>query len=57
VDGSGVAAPSLTLTFGDRWSLFASGYLTYGRDAAGPVLRSVYGSTPHTALVQLRLYR
>jgi hypothetical protein len=55
-DGSGVATPTLTLTFSDRWSFVASGYLAYGRGADGPVPRSAYGSAPHTALVQLRFY-
>jgi hypothetical protein len=57
IDGSGVIAPSLTLTFNDRWSLAASAYLSYGLDAAGLVQRSAYGAAPHTAVVQLRFYR
>ena len=56
-DASGVFAPSLTLTFGDRWSLLASGYLTYGAGATRAGLQSAYGASPNTAVVQLRFYR
>jgi hypothetical protein len=56
-DGSGVVTPSLTLTFGDRWSLLASAYLAYGRRAAAGVPQSAYGSAQNSALVQLRFYR
>ncbi len=56
-DGSGVFAPSLTLTFGDRWSVLASGYLAYGRPAAAGVPQSAYGSAQNSVVVQLRCYR
>jgi hypothetical protein len=56
-DGSGVVTPSLTLTFGDRWSLVASAYLAYGRPAEQGVPQSAYGSAQNSVLVQLRLYR
>lgn len=56
-DGSGVVTPSLTLTFGDRWSLLASAYVPYGRTAVGGVPRTAYGSAPYSGLVQIRLYR
>ena len=56
-DGSGVVTPSLTLTFGDRWSLLASAYLSYGRRAANGVPQSAYGSAQNSAVVQLRFYR
>lgn len=56
-DGSGVLTPSLTLTFGDHWSLVASAYLVYGRQATEAAPGSAYGSAPNTLLVQLRVYR
>lgn len=56
-DGSGVVTPSLTLTFGDRWSLLASGYLSYGRGAAGSAPQSAYGSAGNSVVVQVRFYR
>lgn len=56
-DGSGVITPSLTLTFGDRWSLLASAYLSYGRRAENAVPQSAYGSAQNTLLVQFRYYR
>jgi len=57
VDGSGVVSPSIAFTFNDRWSLLASGYLPYGREAAGLATRSAYGDAPPTALIQVRCYR
>jgi hypothetical protein len=56
-DGSGVVTPSVTLTFGDRWSLLASAYLAYGRRADAGVPGSAYGSAQNSVLVQLRFYR
>ena len=56
-DGSGVAVPSITLTFGDRVSMVMSGYVPHGRTPDGPTLRSDFGATPLAAFVQLRVYR
>lgn len=56
-DGSGVFAPSLTLTFGNRWSVLASGYLTYGAGVTRTGLQSAYGASPNTAVIQVRFYR
>jgi hypothetical protein len=56
-DGSGVVTPSITLTFGDRWSLLGSAYLSYGRHAENGVPQSAYGSARNSAVVQLRFYR
>ena len=56
-DGSGVVTPSVTLTFGDRWSLLASAYVVYGRRAEAGVPQSAYGSASNSVLVQLRFYR
>jgi hypothetical protein len=56
-DASGVLTPSLTLTFGDHWSLLASVYLVYGRGRTGSSPGSAYGAAPNTMLVQVRVYR
>lgn len=56
VDGSGVVVPSATLTLGDRLSLLANLYLSYGHPPEGPVLHSEYGVVPISGLLQLRLY-
>jgi hypothetical protein len=55
-DGSGVAAPSATLTFGDRLSILATLYLPYGSPPVGGVLTSEYGAAALSGLIQLRLY-
>jgi len=57
VDGSGVVSPSVTLTFGDRASILATGYLAYGATALGTRLATEYGATPTAALLQFRFYR
>ena len=56
-DGSGVVAPTATITFGDSVSLVAAVYVPYGRAPEGRVLRSEYGAGAFSALVQARLYR
>jgi hypothetical protein len=56
VDGSGVVAPSATLTLGDKASLLATAYLPYGRRPRGVDLRSEYGGSARSVLVQVRLY-
>lgn len=55
-DGSGVAAPSATVTFGDRISLLATAYFSFGRPARGGVPGSEYGATPRSVFVQVRIY-
>lgn len=55
-DGSGVAAPSATLTLGDKASLLVTTYLPYGRSPRGVDLRSEYGGSARTVLVQVRVY-
>jgi len=56
-DGSGVVTPSVTVTFGDYWSLVGSVYLAHGRSASASSLGSAYGNAANTALVQVRVYR
>jgi hypothetical protein len=55
-DRSGVAAPGVTYTFGDRASVLGSVYLPYGRRPRGVTLHSEYGAASVSALFQLRLY-
>lgn len=57
VDGSGVIAPSATLTFSDRISMLATADVPYGRPPDGPVLRSEYGTSALSGFMQLRIYR
>ena len=55
-DQSGIVAPSLTYTFNDAVSLLGSLYVPYGRPPDDGVLRSEYGATPLSGLLQLRWY-
>ena len=55
-DRSGVVAPNLTYTFSDAVSIAGTVYLPYGRLPEAGRLRSEYGATPISGLVQLRLY-
>lgn len=57
VDGSGLVMPSLTLTPGDQWSVLMSAYVPYGHAPGNGTIRSEYGLTPTSLLVQLRWYR
>jgi hypothetical protein len=54
-DGSGVVAPSATVTFGDKVSLLATAYVAHGRAPRGGRLRSEYGAARLSAFVQLRI--
>ena len=56
VDGSGVAAPTATFSFGDKVSLVMNVYAPYGRAPRGTTLRSEYGANGLSGFVQLRLY-
>ncbi len=55
-DRSGVVAPNVTYTLSDAASIAGTVYLGYGRLPDAGVLRSEYGTTPTSALIQLRLY-
>ncbi|HEU4934918.1 MAG TPA: hypothetical protein VFT39_00590 [Vicinamibacterales bacterium] len=55
-DGSGIVAPALTYTFNDAVSLLGTVYVPYGQPPDGRLLRSEYGATPLSGLLQLRLY-
>ena len=55
-DGSGLVAPSATVTLGDKLSLVGTGYLPYGPSPRGGTLTSEYGAAPRSALVQVRIH-
>ena len=55
-DGSGIVAPALTYTFNDAVSVLGTVYVPYGQPPSGGLLRSEYGATPLSGLLQLRLY-
>jgi len=56
VDGSGLVAPSATVTLGDTVSLLAAVYLPYGRAPSGGTLRTEYGAASRSAFVQVRIH-
>ena len=56
LDGSGVVTPSITFTPGDRVSLVTAAYLPHGTVVRDGHLGSVFGASPVSAFVQLRLY-
>ncbi len=55
-DGSGIVAPTATISFGDKASLILNLYVPYGRIPRGTILRSEYGANGVSAFVQLRIY-
>lgn len=55
-DASGVAAPGVTLRLGDRVTVQASLYLSWGARPVGLELRSDYGAVPLSAFVQAAVY-
>ena len=55
-DQSGIGAPAVTYTFNDAVSVLGAVYVPYGRPPADGVLRSEYGATPLSGLLQLRWY-
>jgi hypothetical protein len=55
-DGSGVVSPGATLSLGDRATVQATAYLPLGSTPTGGVLRSDFGATPLSVLVQLAVY-
>jgi hypothetical protein len=55
-DASGVAAPGVALRLGDRVTVQASLYLSWGARPVGLELRSDYGAVPFSAFVQAAVY-
>jgi hypothetical protein len=55
-DGSGVVSPGVTWVFSDNVTLVAKGYVGYGKDPEDGEIRSEYGATPTTGLVQISFY-
>ena len=56
VDGSGVLTAGVTWVFSDDVTLTASGYIPHGAGPEDGTLRSEYGATPASALVQISFY-
>jgi hypothetical protein len=55
-DGSGLVAPSISWDFGEGASILAAGYFPWGAGPEGIVIHSLYGLTPLTGIVQVRVY-
>jgi len=55
-DASGVAAPGVTLRLGDRVTVQASLYMSWGARPVVLELRSDYGAVPFSAFVQAAVY-
>jgi hypothetical protein len=55
-DGSGVFSPGATLTLGDHATVQVAAYLPHGAPPRGGSLRSDFGATPVSVLVQLAVY-
>jgi hypothetical protein len=55
-DDSGVLIPSVTWIFSDNVTFVAQAYLPYGARPSGGEIRSEYGSTPVSGLVQASFY-
>lgn len=56
VDGSGVLTPAVSWIFSDNVTLVASAYFPYGAEPKGGEIKSEYGGTPISGLVQIRFY-
>lgn len=55
-DGSGVAAPTATISLGDTVALVLNVYVSYGPSPRGGIPHSEYGTNGSSAFAQLRLY-
>ncbi len=55
-DGSGVLIPSITWAATDWFTVAASAYVAHGADPEDGRLRSEYGATPTSGLVQISFY-
>jgi hypothetical protein len=56
VDGSGVVFPSLLWYFSDNVTLSASAYLPHGEPPEAGTIKSEYGGTPASGVLQIGLY-
>ena len=54
-DGSGIVAPTLTWSVSDAATMILGAYFPYGPGSSHGTLRSEYGASPATLLVQLKL--
>jgi hypothetical protein len=55
-DASGVAAPGATLRIGDRLTVLANLYVSWGARPVGLDLQSDFGAVPLSAFVQAAVY-
>jgi hypothetical protein len=55
-DGSGVISPGVSWVFSDNVTLVGKAYMGYGKDPAAGEIRSEYGATPTTGLLQISFY-
>ena len=56
VGGSGVLTSSVSWSFSDNVTLVANAYFPYGAKPKDGRIRSEYGGTPISGLVQIRFY-
>ena len=56
LDGSGVVTPNVTVTPGDRVSVVTAAYLPYGTVLRDGRLGSMFGASPVSVFLQLRVY-
>jgi hypothetical protein len=56
VDGSGVLTPAISWIFSDNVTLVANAYFPYGAKPKDGRIKSEYGGTPISGLVQIRFY-
>ncbi|MHB8872162.1 MAG: hypothetical protein ACYC8T_00600 [Myxococcaceae bacterium] len=55
-DGSGLVSPSVSLDLGESITVLAGAYFPFGAPPEGATLKSQFGATPLSGLVQLRVY-
>jgi hypothetical protein len=55
-DGSAVVSPGLSWIFSDNVTLAGKGYIGYGKGPEDGEIRSEYGATPTTGLIQISFY-
>ncbi len=55
-DGSGVVSPGVTWIFSDNVTLVGKAYAGYGKGPTDGQIRSEYGATPTTGLLQISFY-
>ncbi len=56
MDGSGIFVPTVSWIFSDNVTLVANAYLPYGAEPKDGKIRSEYGGTPTSGLLQISFY-